>query len=79
MVTITVVNRSTAPLVLTGTDVTIASTTGPLATPDPAALRYPLAPQEQRTLMVLAPLGERETLTLTVGVVRFAIEATEGR
>lgn len=79
VVTITVVNRSTAPLVLTGTDVTIASTTGPLATPDPAALRYPLAPQEQRTLMVLAPLGERETVTLTVGVVRFAIEATEGR
>jgi hypothetical protein len=68
VVTITVANRSSAPLVLTGTDVTIASTTGPLVTPDLATLRQPLA-----------PLGERETVTLTVGVARFAIEATEGR
>jgi hypothetical protein len=79
VVTITVANRSSAPLVLTGTDVTLASTTGPLATPDPAALRHPLVPQEQRTLTLQAPLSERETLTLTVGVARFAIEATEGR
>jgi hypothetical protein len=79
VVTITLANRSTAPLVLTGTDVTIASTTGPLATPDPIQLRQPLAPKEQRTLTLHAPLGERETLTLTVGVARFAIEATERR
>jgi hypothetical protein len=79
VVTITVANRRSAPLVLTGTDVTIASTTGPLATPDQAALRQPLAPKEQRTLTLHAPLGERETLTLTVGVARFAIEATERR
>jgi hypothetical protein len=59
--------------------VTLISTTGPLATPDLAALRQPLAPQEQRTLTLHAPLGERETLTLTVGVARFAIEATERR
>jgi hypothetical protein len=79
VVTITVANRSSAPLVLTGSDVTLQSTTDPLATPDPAALRQPLVPQEQRTLTLQAPLGERETLTLTVGVARFAIEATEGR
>ncbi len=79
VVSITLVNRSTAPLVLTGTDVTLASTTGPQASPDLAALRQPLAPQEQRTLTLRAPLGERETLTLMVGVARFAIEATEGR
>jgi hypothetical protein len=79
VVSITVANRSTTPLVLTGTDVTIASTTGPLASPDLAALRQPLAPQEQRTLTLHAPLGERATLTLAVGVARFAIEATEGR
>jgi hypothetical protein len=79
VVTITVANRSTGPLVLTPTDVTLQSTTGPLATPDPAALRQPLAPQEQRTLTLQASLGDRETLTLTVGVARFAIEATEGR
>jgi hypothetical protein len=59
--------------------VTLQSTTGPLATPDLAALRQPLAPQEQRTLTLRAPLGERETLTLTVGVARFAIESTERR
>jgi hypothetical protein len=79
VVSITVVNRSTAPLLLTGTDVTLISTTGPLASSDLAALRQPLAPQEQRTLTLRAPLGERETLTLMVGVARFAIEATEGR
>jgi hypothetical protein len=79
VVSITVVNRSTVPLVLTGTDVTIASTTGPLATLDLAALRQPLAPQVQRTLTLRAPLGERETLTLMIGVARFAIEATERR
>jgi len=79
VVSITVANRSTTPLVLTGTDVTIASTTGPLATPDLATLRQPFAPQEQRTLTLRAPLGERETVTLTVGSARFAIEANEGR
>ena len=72
-------NNARQALVLTGSDVTLASMTGPLATPDPAALRHPLAPQEQRTLTLHAPLGERETLTLTVGVARFAIEATERR
>lgn len=79
VVTISVANRSTAPLVLTGNDVTLDSTTGLLASPDLAALRQPLAPQEQRTLILRAPLGERETLTLTVGVARFAIESTERR
>ena len=79
VVTFTVVNRSTAPLMLTGADVTLASTTGPLATPDLATLRQPLAPQEQRTLTLRAPLGEHETVTLTVGSARFAIEANEGR
>jgi len=78
VVSIAVVNRSTAPLVLTSTDVTLQSTTGPLATPDLAALRQPLVPKEQRTLTLRAPLGERETLTLAVGVARFAIEATKG-
>jgi hypothetical protein len=79
VITIRLANRSAAPLVLTGTDVRLDSTTGPLATPDQAALRQPLAPQEQRTLTLQAPLGERETVTLTVGVARFAIEAQEGR
>jgi hypothetical protein len=79
MVALSLVNRSHVPLVLTATDVSIASATNPLATPDLAALRQPLAPQEQRTLTLRAPLRERETLTLTVGVARYAIEATEGR
>jgi hypothetical protein len=76
---VTVVNRSKAPLVLTSTDVTLMSPTGSLASPDLAALGQPLAPQEQRRLTLRTSLGERETLTLTVGVERFAIEAAERR
>jgi hypothetical protein len=79
VISITVANRSAAPLVLTSADVKLESPTGLLASPDLAVLRQPLAPQEQRTLTLRAPLGERETVTLTVGVARYAIESTERR
>ena len=38
-----------------------------------------LGPNEQRTLVISSPLGEHETLILTVGVSRFAVERAEGR
>jgi hypothetical protein len=79
VISITVANHSAAPLVLTSADVRLESPTGPLASPDLAVLRQPLAPQEQRTLTLEAPLSERETVTLIVGVARYAIESTERR
>jgi hypothetical protein len=79
VLTIVVTNRGTTPLQLTSADISLTGTNRPIATPDPAALRQPLAPGERRTLTLEAPLGERETLILTVGVARFAIEQSEGR
>jgi hypothetical protein len=77
--TIVVANRGTTPLQLTSADISLTGTNRPSTTPDPAALRQPLASAERRTLALEAPLGERETLILTVGIARFAIERNEGR
>jgi hypothetical protein len=77
--TIIVANRGKAPLQLTSADLTLIANTRVLATPDLAALRQPLDPGEQRTLTITAPLGEREMLTLSVGVARFAIEPIQRR
>jgi hypothetical protein len=77
--TMIVANRGTTPLQLTSADISLTQTNRPIATPDLAALRQPLTPGERRTLAFEAPLGERETLILSVGVARFAIAHTEGR
>jgi hypothetical protein len=78
VVTFAVVNRGAAPLQLSGSDITLAAANQPPITPDPAALRQPLAPGERRTIALNAPLGPRATLTLTIGVARYAIALEEG-
>jgi hypothetical protein len=78
VVTINVANRSDEKLLLTSADLTLVANNRPLATPELASLRSPLKPGEQRTLVVNAPLAERETLILTVGVARYEIDAQGG-
>jgi hypothetical protein len=72
-IAVAVVNRGTAPLQLTNNDITLAMANQPPSTPDLSMLRQPLAPGERRTITLAAPLEERSTLTLTIGVTRFAI------
>jgi hypothetical protein len=77
--TLIIANRGKTPLQLSSADISLMANNQPLATPDLAALRQPLAPGEQRTLVIPAPLDDHETLVLTVGVARFALERAEGR
>jgi len=77
--TIHITNRRSTPLQLSSADISLIANNRPLATPDLPALRQPLGPHEQRTLVITAPLEEHETLLLTVGVSRFALERAEGR
>ena len=74
-ITIVVVlgNRGTTPLQLTQSDITLAVPNQPPSTRDLPTLKEPLAPGERRTLTLTTPLEERATLTLTIGVSRFAI------
>lgn len=69
---VTLFNRSQIPLQLTSADLVLAANDQVLASPDAAALRTPLAPQEQRTFVLSAP-RDRTRLVLTVGAERFEI------
>jgi hypothetical protein len=77
--TIRMTNRRSTPVQLSTADITLMVNNRPLTTPELPTLRQPLGPHEQRTIIITAPLGEHETLILTVGVSRFAVERAEGR
>jgi hypothetical protein len=72
-IAVVVGNRGATRLQLTQSDITLAVPNQPPSTPDLPTLRQPLAPGERRTLTLTAPLEGRATLTLTIGVSRFAI------
>ena len=76
--TIRITNRRSTPLQLSSADISLMANNRPLATPDLPALRQPLGPNEQRSIVITAPLGEHETLLLTVGLSRFTVERAEG-
>jgi hypothetical protein len=77
-IAIVVGNRGTTPLQLTQSDITLAISNHSPSMPDLPALRQPLAPGERRTITLTTPLEERTTLTLTIGVSRFAITRENG-
>lgn len=77
--TLVVANRSPRALQLTSADITLSANGHTLATPESPSLRQPLEPGETRAFELSAPLAERETLTLVVGVERYAIAWPEGR
>lgn len=70
-VQITIANQSGTPLMLTPNDISLLAQDRPLAVPDLAVLRRPLAPSEERTLELIAPAQDR--LILRVGTARYAI------
>lgn len=70
-VQITIANQSGTPLMLTPNDISLSVQDRPLAAPDLAVLRRPLAPGEERTLELIAPAQGR--LILRVGTSRYAI------
>jgi len=73
-VELTLRNLGTTPLALSNKDVTATEQEQPIVLPQLAALQFPLAPEEQRTLSLALPrplLGA--TLILALGPYRYAI------
>jgi len=77
--TLSLTNRHSSPLQLSNGDITLTANNRPITLPDLPELHQPIAPGEQRRVRISAPLGDHETVILTVGVARFALERSEGR
>jgi hypothetical protein len=71
-ISITVTNKSKAPLRLTREDITLTQSDRRINTPDIGALTTPLAPGEQRTFAFSVP-GGQQPLLLSIGTQSYRI------
>lgn len=72
-ISITVINHSKAPLLLTRDDLTLQQGDHRINTPDIAALTTPLASGERRTLTFSVPGARQQPLILTIGTQSYRI------